>query len=79
MTPDEKAELRKVAEELVSAEKGENEQIRYGAFCKFAVVARGATVLALLYENARLAAEVERLKTRLHQHEGHYDAQGLLK
>lgn len=61
MTPEEKAQLRKAAEALVSAENGKDEQLRFGAFCKFAVVARGATVLALLDENARLAAEVERL------------------
>lgn len=45
----------------------------------FIAAANPATVLALLDENARLAAEVERLTARLHQHEGHYDAQGLLK
>jgi hypothetical protein len=73
MTPDEKAELRKVAE---APQAG----VIYRTIgADLAMMVRCKHVLALLDENARLAAEVDGLTTRLHQHEGHYDAQGLLK
>lgn len=54
MTPDEKAELRKVAECPRSG-------LTIGA--ALAMLVKCKQVLALLDENARLVAEVERLKT----------------
>jgi len=71
LTPDEKAELRKAAEAATCCDQDSNYRYLLGrnsfaplSLAKYVDAARPRIMLALLDENARLEAELDRIKAR---------------